>query len=43
MNDNEIYAFMFSFPSAGKADISTGNFKKYILFTGKNKQITNSI
>jgi hypothetical protein len=34
---------MFSFPSEGKADIATGNFKKFILFTGKNKELVEMI
>lgn len=34
---------MFSYPSAGKADIATGNFKKYILFNGKNAQLIEKV
>ncbi len=38
MEENEIYAFMFSFPQ-NKDDIAEGNFKKYILFNGKSHEI----
>ena len=42
MKDDELYAFMFSFPQA-KEDISEGNFKKYILFNAKNMQLIDKL